>query len=468
MSNGNGLGIAHGIELGVQNFLNSYLAVKQQKHEEKYRKLAPIMQVIHSQIADPNTPLDQKIKAMDSLPYILDPKYSGSKLSQQLGLDKLAEQEVDTGESVTQQGQKGGLVEDPNAVEANKINESPIATSVNLKATKTLKKPLLKRRGELSANDINLMKQMKLQQSEDESQFQRQYRLAQVQSDLQEKVLNKNGWKNNGDWTYDESNKSWQQEWFNPITKESYQQKLTPGIVPETVILKQIQASGKSGSGGVSKAYSTLRTAIATSMGLEEDDPKVQLATANLWKTNFQATVDYKEQGVGGSRKIQPAQAEGLGIQKLQVQQTHAALIAEAQSASDNVDSLANRKNTAWQNSADAKANFDKAKQDYESDEKGYQDAEINYRKAFDAANDLESQYQNALKLSNTKKAQVQVSEKNLNSSGISTSNAPSASSVNLSVRMKTRIDVFRKKNPNANLTDAQIANILAAQGFKD
>jgi hypothetical protein len=482
MPSGNGLGIARGIELGAQNFLNSYLQVKQLKHEEKYRKLAPVIQVIHAQIADPNTPLDQKIKAMDSLPYILDPKYSGVKLSEQLGLNKLAEQELDTGETVTQQGQKGGLVEDPNAVNFNQQQDnsnntqsngelstnSTLATSINQKPTKTLKKPLLRRRGELSANDINLMKQMKLQQSEDESQFQRQYRLAQVQADLQEKVLNKNGWKNNGDWTYDENTKSWQQEWFNPITKENYQQKLVPGVVPETVILKQIQASGKSGSGGVSKAYSTLRTAIATSMGLEEDDPKVQLATANMWKTNFEAGVQYKQQGVSGTRAIQPAQQEGLGLQKLQTQQTHAALIAEAQSASDNVDSLASRKNTAWQSSADAKANFDKIKENYEPDEKEYQDAEANYRRAFDAASDLESQYQNALKLSNTKKAQVQVSEKNLNSSGISTSNAPSASSVNLSARMKTRIDIFRKKNPNANLTDEQIANILIAQGYKD
>jgi hypothetical protein len=219
MPSGTGLGIARGLELGVQNFLNSYLAVKQSKHEEKYRKLAPVMQVIYSQIQDPSMPLDQRIKAADSIPFLLDPKYSGSKLSEQLGLDKLAEQQIETGEEVVSKGTPSKTLVDPTAEQYNKklksisnletaedgtiqTAETPMATSVNLKATQDTKKPLLKRRGEMSNNDIALAKQLKLSEAKEEDDFRRQYRIALVQADLQEKVLNKQGWKNNGEWTY--------------------------------------------------------------------------------------------------------------------------------------------------------------------------------------------------------------------------------------------------------------------------
>lgn len=473
---GTGLGIAKGIELGAQNFLQSFFAVKQFKEQQKYRKMQPVIDVVKSQIADPNLPLDQKIKAMDTLPLLLGAK-ADVPLSQMLGLDKLAQQEVETGEETIQQGTKGGLVEDQGAVEFNKKSlrsgtelgiyneeglvstDSTLATSVEQKPTKTLRKKSLKRRGELSATDLAIAKQVQINRAEQEDQFQRQYKLAQVQADLQYKTLAQQGWKNNGDWTYNNDSNSWTQEWFNPITKETYQQNLQPGVVPESVILKQIQSGGK--GSGVSLAYKTLREAIATSMGREVDDPEVNLRTANLWKDNFSSLVTGRTQDITGTRPIQPSQKEGLSLQRLQAQQTHANLVAQASSSLENVNSLAARKGQAWQISADTKATFDKIKEDYDPEDKEYLDAQAAFNKALDDANRIESEYQTALRSHNSLSEQVKISERNLGNIGIGTSS--SGQNQQFSPQMRAAIAAVRKANPNTKLTDEQIAERIKA-----
>lgn len=464
MPRGTGLGIAKGIEQGANNFLQSFMAVKQFKEQQKYRKMQPVIDMVQAQIADPNLPLDQKIKAMDTLPLLLGAK-TDAPLSQMLGLDKLAEQDIDLGEQ-TVQGTKGGLIEDQGAVEANKRSlkigdssnpdllstENVLATSINQTPTKTLKKRSLKRRGELTANDLLIAKQVQINREEQESQFQRQYRLMQVQADLQSKTLAQQGWKNNDEWLYDENSKSWSQDWFNPITKETYKNTLPPGIVPQSVILKQIQAGGK--GGGVSLAYKTLREAVATSMGKEVDDPEVNLATANMWRNNFSLGVTNKVQNVTGTEPIQPNQKFDNDMQILQAQQRHGELVASAQASLNNVTSLGQRKGQAWQMAADAKADFDRVKEDYDPEDREYQTAQAAYNRANDDANRLETDYQNALKQHNKLQEQVGISEQNLNKAGVNTSSTENK----LSPQMRAAIAAVRKANPNTQLTDAQIA----------
>lgn len=473
MPKGAGLGIAEGINQGARNFLDSYLAVKKSKEETKYRKLAPVMQVIFSQIENKDTPLNEKIKAMDSIESLLGVR-SDVPLSTRLGLDKLAQQEIDTGEQQVTQGQAAKSLEDPNAVEFNKANQqslkpsqlgqetlstnSTLATSVDLKGTQAISKQLLKRRGDLSEADIELMQRKKLISAQQSDEFERQYKLALLNANLQERVMNKQGWKNNGDWTYNADTKSWQQEWFNPITKESYQQKLQPGVVPESVILKQIQAGGANGKGGVSLAYKTLRQSIATTMGKELDDPEVEMQTAKIWKNNFALGVINKQQDVEGTTPIQPNQKFENSMQVLQAQQKHGEFIAAAQASLNNVNSLGARKSTAWQAAADAKANFDKIKEDYDPEDKEYIAAENNWQGATKTANELETEYQNALKAHNKNQELVSQSEQNLRNAGINTNTGAVSTTEQFSPRMRVAIDAVRKANPNTKLTDAQIA----------
>lgn len=456
---GTGLGIARGIEAGTRNFLDTYFAVKRQKEESKYRKLAPVMQTIYAQIQSEHTPLDEKIRAVNSIEPLLGIKFD-EPLAQRLGLDKLAQQEIDTGETQTTNQQIGsaparkltmGLPPTPTGESVSGTTE------VNLPAQAqygTSTKKLLRKRGELSESDIETIKRKQLISAQQSDEFDRQYKLALLNAGLQERVLNKQGWKNNGDWTYDPETKSWQQEWFNPITKETYQQKLQPGVVPETVILKQIQYSGQ--GGGLSKAYTTLRSAIATSMGKNEDDPEVQLQTAKIWKNNFALGVINKQQDVEGTTPIQPNQKVNNSLQILQAQQKHSEFVAAAQSSLDNVNSLGSRKSAAWQAAADAKANFDKVKEDYDPEDKEYIQAENNWQGATKTANDLETEYQNALKSHNTAVELVKQSESNLKSAGIDVNTSPELQQ--FSPRMRVAIDAVRKANPNTKLTDAQIA----------
>ncbi len=472
MPGGTGRGLALGIAQGARNFLDSFLAVKQAKHEEKWRKLAPIIQAVDYQIQDPNTPLDQKIKALDSLPHILGSP-STIPLSQTLGLDKLAEQQVDTGQTQTiKQGQTSGGATDQGAVDYNNINinqqgavqppadpnaiatnPSPLATSTDVKAPLDTTRKLLRRRGEMSSNDIALQKQLQVHAAEQQDEFTRQYKLEQLHASLQERVLNNQGWKNNGDWNYDDSTKTWQQDWFNPITKESYQQRLKPGIVPEQVILKQIQASGGNKS-GVSKAYSTLRTAIATQMGKEEDDPSVQLATANLWKNNFQAGVDYKEQGVTGTRKIQPAQSAD---DARAAEQNRIALQGDYDSKRSKAVESSNR---AYNSAAEANTYYNNNIKPMEADEQA-DNLDDDQKKELAAHR---AEYQRLKNIADSSKAEdegnktaLQDAHNKLLSSSQSRSLQTPGSS-QFSPRMRVSIDAVRKANPNTKLSDDQIA----------
>lgn len=468
MPKGTGLGIASGIEAGARNFLDSYLAVKKSKEENKYRKLAPVMQIIFSQIQDEKTPLDQKIKAMDSIESLLGVR-SDVPLSVRLGLDKLAQQEMEVGEEKIA-GKAAQSLEDQGAVEFNKKQtvsptqlgseevgtNSVLATNVQTKATQSTTKKLLRRRGDLSQADIDLMQKKQLISAQRAEEFEYQYKLAQLNAGLQERALDKQGWKNNGDWTYNPDTKSWQQEWFNPITKETYQQKLQPGVVPESIILKQIQAGGAGGKGGVSLAYKTLRQSIATTMGKDVDDPEVEMQTAKIWKNNFALGVLNKQQNVEGTEPIQPGAKFDNNMKVLQAQQKHADLVAAASASLNNVNSLAKRKGDAWQAAADAKANFDKIKKDYDPDEKEYIAAENNWQDATKTANGLETEYQTALRSHNSNQEQVKLSKDFLDKSGITVGGTPQQSG--FSPRMRVAIDAVRKANPNTKLTDAQIA----------
>lgn len=457
---GTGRGIALGIEAGTRNFLDTYFAVKRQKEESKYRKLAPVMQTIYSQIQNENIPLDEKIRAVNSIEPLLGIKFD-EPLAQRLGLDKLAQQNIDTGETQTTNEQTGTV-----PARSVQMGMPPTPTGENVSGTTNLNLPeqaqygtvttkKLLRRGDLSQADIDLIKRKQLITAQQSDEFDRQYKLALLNAGLQERVLNKQGWKNNGDWTYDSDTKSWQQEWFNPITKEKYQQKLQPGVVPESVILKQIQYSSQ--GGGLSKAYTTLRSAIATSMGKSEDDPEVQVQTAKIWKNNFALGVVNKQQDVEGTNPIQPNQKVSNSLQILQAQQKHSEFVAAAQASLDNVNSLADRKGQAWQAAADAKANFDAIKKDYDPEDKEYIQAENNWQGATKTANDLESQYQNALKSHNKTQELVKQSEANLKAAGIDINTAPELQQ--FSTRMRIAIDAVRKANPNTKLTDAQIAD---------
>lgn len=466
MPKGSGLGIAMGIEQGARNFLDTYFATKEHKEKNKQRKLAPVMQIIYSQIQDEKTPLNQKIKAMDSIPLLLGIK-TDVPLSVQLGLDKLAQEEVDTGETqnvntekvVPKRTLKMGLPPSPTGQEVSGETEMELPETSQFQVQA---KKLLKKRGDMSQADIDLIQKKQLISAQRAEDFEYQYKLAQLNADLQSKTLDKQGWKNNGDWTYDPDTKSWQQEWFNPITKESYQQKLQPGVVPETVVLKQIQASGSGSGGGLSKAYTTLRSAIATSMGKEVGDPDVELQTAKIWKNNFALGVINKQQNVEGTEPIQPGAKFDNNMKVLQAQQRHADLVASASASENNVNSLATRKAQAWQAAADAKATFDKIKEDYDPEEKEYIAAENNWQGATKTANDLETEYQSALRNHNSIQEQVKLSQKFLSDSGISVGGVPQQSG--FSPKMRAAIKAVREANPNTKLTDEQIAARIRAE----
>lgn len=318
------LGIGVGLAEGAEKFMQSFMQAKQFKLQQTLAKNAPAIQALMDVIKDPNTSYKSKADAMDAIPHL-----SGAKvdipLSQQTGYRRLLDEKVLTDDE--KPGTPSRIVTDQNAInynnqtEQNNKNTSALNQELGrgsssdtnpdgtLNPTGMINPSIIDKgvtgspaiyaqRGDLSPNDITELKQRRLSKAANEDEFSRQYRLAQVDAGIKSKALAAQGWKSNDTWAYDSEKKVWQQQWTNPITKESFMQSLPSGMVPEDVIKKQIQAGGSS---GVSKAYTTLKQSYATMMNLDINDPKVEMATAKNWEKNFQATIDVKEANATGT-----------------------------------------------------------------------------------------------------------------------------------------------------------------------
>lgn len=462
MPSGTQRGLALGVAQAADNFYKNFIAARQLKEQNKYRKLEPIVGVIMSHINSPDISMDERIKAIDSLPHILGIKDQGVPLSQQLGLDKMAEQEVDTGETqnvnaVTKKLKPVGAnipMQGPGLEGYSQDINSP---EMNLMGTKEA--PILKRRGELSDADIQLGKKLKLVKHEDLVKLDQEKQMAVLHAELEDRVLAKQGWEKDGDWVLDTNKKQWKRQWTNPRTKESFMQELPPDVVPQAIILQQ----EKNKAGG-NKESIIVKSLTDFYVGQGQDYDTAHNNALKDFQENYKAGTEYKQQGVAGTKKIQPSQEEGLKLQKLAAQQKHGELVASANASEANVKSVEGRLTTAKQDAASAKTDFDKIKEDYDPEEKEYQIAQSAYNRASDDLNRIAKEYEEATKSHEKLTAQVGTSENNLAAIGINPSNA----GTKYSAKMTARINLFKKKNPNANLTDDQIANVLMQKGYKD
>lgn len=437
MPSGNGLAIGAGIAQGADNFLRSFLAARQMKEQNKYRKLEPIIGVAMAQINNPDISLDEKIAAIDALPHILGIKNQDMPLSKQLGLDRLAEQMADTGETKNVNTQTGTIAKKTLKSPMIGIDGQPIGeqetTTPESPLFGTKQAPVLARRGSLSESDIKLARQLKIVDHTQFAQFDREKQLAVLHAELQDKVLSRQGWEKEGDWVLDTNSKQWGRIWTNPRTKETFTQSLPPDVVPEKIIQEQVK--GRSGG----KESMIVRTLTDYYTGQGQDYETAHNSALKDFQTNYQAGTTFKQQGVAGTRSTDIRGNEGINLQKLAIQQKHSELVANAGASKANVDSLAARKTAAWANVQKTLDIFKQAEKDYDPDEKEYQTAQADYDKATATANDLETQYQNAAKAHSALTDQVNLSEQNLKNSGIS----PSASSQNLTPKQKAYVDQY-------------------------
>lgn len=295
------LGIGVGLADGAEKFMQGLLQGKQFKLQQTLAKNAPAIQALMDLIKDPNSSYQSKADAMDAIPHLTGVvKKMDIPLSEQVGYRKLLREKVLVDEEKPSTMTQANSVT-PGMQQFNQAHpDQPAATPDSTMNVSAGTPAIYANRGDLSPRDIEELRTKRINESQQDAELSRQFKLAQYHSNIQAKALANQGWKSNDTSTYDAENKIWQTEWFNPITKEHYTQNFPKGVVPQKVIEDQIKAGG---TGGVSKAYSTLKQSVAVMKGKDIDDPDVETTTADLWKKNFQATIDFKEIGITGKRQ---------------------------------------------------------------------------------------------------------------------------------------------------------------------
>lgn len=189
MPNGISHGIAQGLSTGVDNFLNAYLSVKNMQNQEKYRKLQPQLDLVHTIINNPDIPLEDQIKAVNQLPYILDPKHKPAPgelpLADQMGLTHLASQQIQTSPSQDEQ-----LPSNPTRTTPEGNIDLNAGPSIEGKKAIPAK---YKTRGQMSHNEIQNLQAENLIQKRQDAEFARQKELMVTQAELAKSNLKATG-----------------------------------------------------------------------------------------------------------------------------------------------------------------------------------------------------------------------------------------------------------------------------------
>lgn len=342
MPNGTGLGIAKGIEQGTNNFLQSFFAARQYRDQAKYRKLQPQIDAVNAVINDPDTPLKVKIQSMDSLPHILGSYKQGDiPLSEHLGLNKLANEDVVTKEAKIGSGVSNpDYSQDPN-VQATAQNApagtDPDRASYGAASAQFQKDstPEIKKRGDLSANDFKNLQAAKMEKLRDEDVLTREIKVAQVKSRMEEALLAKKGFDRTGDVLVDQATGDYVQSWYNNATQEQHIQRFPKGMIPVKILEDQIKNEG------VPAAVKTLRQFVADSKGLEVTNPEVIKVAGELGKKAYGLKITAGEQRTteGGVPKT-AAQIADDNRADIEVKTKRAKLEAQAEAQSNYVKRL--------------------------------------------------------------------------------------------------------------------------------
>lgn len=190
---GVGRGLAAGLSSGVDNFLNSYLSVKRMQSEEKFRKIAPMLDEVKNIIHDPDTSLNSRISAAKTLPALLGLKDSSAfdEIIKSLEAHSQENVEITPGTPAEISTGNAGVVGNPNAIDGS------LSTSATPNVSLETKKKIpaqYKTRGQMSANELVQLRQSQQLQKRSDIEFERQKELLDYQANLAKGNLKATGY----------------------------------------------------------------------------------------------------------------------------------------------------------------------------------------------------------------------------------------------------------------------------------
>lgn len=316
MPNRTKLGWAKGIKEGIDSFLRSYYMATQYEDEQKRNKNAPVLQLIMSQLDNPDVPFSQHQALIDRIPELIGIKLS-TPLSQQLNLPQLNQALIDTGTN------EDRVTSDPNKDKGMLIDESgpqvldsgiaPDLVQRGLGERKFLK------RGDVSPNDLKRFQK----NIGDERDFQQAVKLEETklslkaQSDREE--LKAKGWQKTGDIFYDKDKELYFEQWTNPFSGETKRIEFPKNAVPKSTVEKSITVGGL-------PTKAKLLTWAYNVKSQQEDNPSsvssAQVKAADdiikdegLGQKSKDAYITATGQGISGDKPIQPTQQETFSRQ---------------------------------------------------------------------------------------------------------------------------------------------------------
>lgn len=482
-----GLSTGAGIARGASAFVNSFLAVRQQKFQQTMMKHQPIIDILMERIKDENTNYYQKGQAADGIQSLIGAD-GDKRLSEILGVDKAHQKQFNdslvtnpnkadatasstqTDSAVTGQVSSAG---NPNVntgtnpltgEDAGLSTSSPEADTITTKGTAGE----LIRRGDLTPAQIKLGLIRQQNKAINEDDIDKQTRILTANYTLQKNILGKGGY--NKEIFRGRDNDG---NYMITMTNGEDERTINLGKVSSEALDKaNIAANKPTGRfGQLQQAQEVIAKHDADPHSVLDSDYKA----AKMLSDDFEKTGVLKDlqgqvltQTITGKKPVQESQKpdDNRADQNVRIsaQKDFDEAQANEQAFLSTRETLAKQKADAATASSTAKNNFDKIAQEFGPNDKEYTDAEKDYNTKLAAYHKLEADYTLAHQKyihSNVLKAKAQ---QRLNSL------VPLGSSVTprriLNSQQKATIDAIRKKNPTQTqtMTDDDIINSITTK----
>jgi hypothetical protein len=190
------LSIGAGIAKGTQSFVNSFMQARQYDNQQKMMKHQIILQALYKNLEDENIPYSKRAQIMDAIPNLLGVKMD-VPLSQQMGLQDLLDNEVETQNEIPATPAKSGT---PAGVTSDAVaTQMGLADTINQEGTQDVPAGIGREKETIKFGDLSPAKYKQLiinnQQNLDSQRALEQYRRkAEIDLDLQDRTLKAQGY----------------------------------------------------------------------------------------------------------------------------------------------------------------------------------------------------------------------------------------------------------------------------------
>ena len=477
MPSGTARGIGQGLAKGVNSFLNSFYQAKQFEMQEKREKNSVILSIMMEKLKDDDIPLYERSEILRAIPNLYGIKSDAMDSILNMA-DKTNKQLVDDPNLPAIKGKAGTQGEiiggDETLVGATKGDEeagevstgASTSSPLQLRDTQATEDVAAGKteRGNLTPNQIKMKLVLAQNAANDEQDIEKQTKILTLNYNLQKNILGKGGYTEKLPYTFDED-KNLIVRFMRPSDGEIISKNLGK-VTTEALEKANISAGTPKGRfGAIQEANQIVDAAAKDPTAYPEWKVKAaQTLLDELEKTGQvkDAQITALRQGITGTR---PPTLTAVGVDAdrdrtatLQVQKDIDDYSAEASAAQEEVKRLGEAKTAA----ALEASKIDKqiADNGYEPGENEYKDLMKQKLAHTQRYNQLEEDYNKALRNETLAKTKLGGAKGRLNSVSTGAQGGKDP-------KVKAAIDLVRKNNPDktATMSDEDIILYLQRAG---